>query len=239
MNRQKRSRSLQMVRPALACVAEKLVEYVGHRTDVTSTILEVGCGVKSFAAEVLRQNACRFELHGLDINSYARDNSDVSQVIIADVNEMPFRNDVYDVLTSNYMLEHLPDYRKALIEMARIIRKEGMLLLVFPNPMAPEALVARMTPLWFHVLFRRLVQRRPHAEEHTFATCFSFKSVQSVVDCLKSADFTGVVVHHFAETHYRFRHWPVMRRMVSLYAALISRLRWDSIKSSVVIIARK
>lgn len=239
MNRKNRSRSLPVVRPALACVAEKLVEYVCHPSDVTSRILEVGCGVKSFAEEVLRQNACRFELHGLDINFYARDNSDVSEVIIADVNEMPFRNNVYDVLTSNYMLEHLPNYRKAVIEMARIIRKEGMLLLVFPNPTAPEALVARMTPLWFHVLFRRLVQKRPEAEEHTFATCFSFKSVKSIVDCLKSAHFTRVVVYHFAETHYRFRHWPVMGQLVSLYATLISRLRWDSIKSSVVIIARK
>jgi SAM-dependent methyltransferase len=40
----------------------------------------------------------------------------------------------YDLIVCNHVLEHVPDYRTALRELARVLNARGFLLLSFPNP---------------------------------------------------------------------------------------------------------
>lgn len=40
----------------------------------------------------------------------------------------------YDVIVCNHVLEHVPDYRAALRELARVLNARGFLLLSFPDP---------------------------------------------------------------------------------------------------------
>ena len=79
----------------------------------------------------------------------------------ADAKALPFLNARFDVVLSLYVLHHTVGYRAALMEIARVLRPEGLLLLVdlmrpgflpqLPASVAPEGVLTK--PEW-QELFR-------------------------------------------------------------------------------------
>lgn len=53
-----------------------------------------------------------------------------AQLAAADVTRLPFRNATFDCVTCGYVLEHLPDPRPGLAELARVLVPGGRLLLL-------------------------------------------------------------------------------------------------------------
>lgn len=52
-----------------------------------------------------------------------------------DIQDMPFKDDTYDVVMCNHVLEHIPDEHKAITEIYRILKKGGWAILQVPiNP---------------------------------------------------------------------------------------------------------
>jgi len=52
-----------------------------------------------------------------------------------DIQDMPFGNEAFDVVICNHVLEHVPDDRKAIQEIHRILRPDGFAILQVPlNP---------------------------------------------------------------------------------------------------------
>lgn len=230
---------LPATRPSLAYEMQEIMAYIDNCTSHIPKLLEVGCGTQSVVSRRLRESKRSIAVHGLDIEAYALENKDVDEVYIANAEHMPFDDGAYDIVVSQYMLEHVHDYRKTLKEMARVVTKDGILVLRFPNPTSPEAIVTRLTPFWFHVFFRKCIQKVIEAERKTFPTTFSFKSVENVVKELKLHNFIEVNIAYFAETHYRFQRQPLLVQFVMHYANLLSMVSLDRLKSSVVAIARK
>jgi SAM-dependent methyltransferase len=53
--------------------------------------------------------------------------------VVADIQDMnPFQADEFDLILCSHVLEHVPDDRKALSELYRVLRKGGQLLLLVP-----------------------------------------------------------------------------------------------------------
>jgi len=50
-----------------------------------------------------------------------------------DVQTMPFGNDVFDIVICNHVLEHVPDDRKALSEIFRVLKRGGFAILQVPT----------------------------------------------------------------------------------------------------------
>jgi len=44
----------------------------------------------------------------------------------------------YDMVIGNHVLEHVPNYRAAIAEVARITKPEGLVFLSFPNPISRQ-----------------------------------------------------------------------------------------------------
>lgn len=78
----------------------------------------------------------------------------------ADVKALPFLNERFDIVLSLYVLHHAAGYRAALMEIARVLRPGGQLLVIdllrpdflpqFPVSIAPEGILTK--PEW-HALF--------------------------------------------------------------------------------------
>ena len=49
-----------------------------------------------------------------------------------DIEDTGLESDSYDVIICNHVLEHVTDYRKALRELRRIVRPDGMIIISFP-----------------------------------------------------------------------------------------------------------
>ena len=56
----------------------------------------------------------------------------------ADICNLPFENDAYDVILCNHVLEHIPDDTKAMKELYRVLKPGGMAILQIPQDLSRE-----------------------------------------------------------------------------------------------------
>jgi predicted SAM-dependent methyltransferase len=54
----------------------------------------------------------------------------------ADICNLPFENDAYDVIFCNHVLEHIPDDTKAMQELFRVLKPGGMAILQIPQDLS-------------------------------------------------------------------------------------------------------
>jgi len=226
-------------KPALKYSIEKIISHINNYGDTATSILEAGCGNRSILSRGLRKENKKLTIHGVDINEYALNNKDLDKVFIAPVEKMPFKDNSYDIIFTQFMLEHLENYQVALFEMLRVLNTDGILILFFPNPTSIEAIVTRLTPYWFHVLFRKYVHKQKKANRDTFPTYYSFRSVKNVRFFLEKNGCKKIEIKYFAETYYWFRYWRFFGKAALLYTKLISMLKITTLKSTVAVIAQK
>ena len=60
-------------------------------------------------------------------------NGDKGMYVVADAENLPFKDSAFTHVVSSEVLEHIPDDKKAVNEVARIIKKGGDFILTFPH----------------------------------------------------------------------------------------------------------
>jgi len=103
-------------------------------------MIDIGTGTGRFAAEFSRR---RYYVIGLDISKnmilLAKNrlrNMSVSQYtdfVLADIEYMPFRQDIFDLAVCIHVLRHFRRHAKALKEVKRILKKRGKAVIDIPN----------------------------------------------------------------------------------------------------------
>jgi len=97
-------------------------------TQFHGRVLDVGCGIGEFLA------AYPGEVVGVDVNpllaGYCRDQGFRS--LVAGAYHLPFAAASFDGVLIYHVLEHLPDWHKAMQEAARVLRPGGVLVTAVP-----------------------------------------------------------------------------------------------------------
>ena len=96
-------------------------------------ILDVGCGA-GWSTLMLRQLG--HDAQGLDLHSRPLEARTVSSELpywVGDVQQMPFPDGAFDVVTMFTVLEHVPDPQQALVECLRVVRPGGRVIVVGPH----------------------------------------------------------------------------------------------------------
>lgn len=104
---------------------EKVESYL-KRNAPNKKILDVGCGEGLLVEKFYNQG---YDIIGLD--KYFSSN----YVIQGDIIKMPFKTGTYDLVLCLDVIEHLnfDEQEKALIEIQRVLRDDGYLLMAIPN----------------------------------------------------------------------------------------------------------
>ena len=96
-------------------------------------LLEIGSGMGHLVGQL--ENS--FETYGMDLNHWAVKQSrsviKTTQLQTASAQELPFRDDSFNVVIIKHIVEHLPDPQKAIQEIGRVIEPGGTLILATPN----------------------------------------------------------------------------------------------------------
>jgi SAM-dependent methyltransferase len=94
-------------------------------------VLDAGCGAGNYLGIYRRITA---RVVGLDFSeSMARAAAQHGPVVQGDVQQLPFRSDVFDYVASHLVISHVLDGRAALAELARVTKPGGRLVVAVTN----------------------------------------------------------------------------------------------------------
>jgi ubiquinone/menaquinone biosynthesis C-methylase UbiE len=130
-------------------------------------VLDVGCGTGTLARELLNLG---YEYWGVDasrgmIEQCCKQFREDDRAIfsLTDATRLAFRDEIFDVVICMGVIDRIPAYELAIKEMMRVVKKNGILLIAFPNLLSPYAfwkafvfypIVALLRPIYFRFLGR-------------------------------------------------------------------------------------
>jgi ubiquinone/menaquinone biosynthesis C-methylase UbiE len=166
----------------------RLVEYLLSRgiSDRKTRVLEAGSG-PAFASSILAQDH-RVDLSvaaDIDIEALheARNRDAQLALVVADLQNLPFRNESVDLCWNSSTIEHLPSPDTALAEMQRVTRRGGKVFVGVPNlygPLGFQRWISRTAVgIWIGTTFDRSQLKAKMAEvglqpKHTIFYFFRF-----------------------------------------------------------------
>jgi 2-polyprenyl-3-methyl-5-hydroxy-6-metoxy-1,4-benzoquinol methylase len=120
-------------------------------------VLEIGCGRGAFARYLAAQGAnlvaADFSEKAIEIARRRLAGVTDCEVLVADIQEIPFPAESFDVVISLETLEHVSDPDRALEELVRVAKIGGRLVITTPNYLS-------LVGLWR--IYRRLIGRPFH-----------------------------------------------------------------------------
>lgn len=99
-------------------------------------ILDVGCGAGQLTQHLLKHADREATIMGCDLTwemllrARRRVRHDAVQWVVGNLTHLPFDEASFDCVTCGFVLEHLPDVRRGLHELARVLTDGGRLLLL-------------------------------------------------------------------------------------------------------------
>jgi ubiquinone/menaquinone biosynthesis C-methylase UbiE len=153
--------------------------------------LDLGCGHQIFPAYMSSSEKEEHRLVetsgsavGLDC-SYAslRDHRSIRTRIIADLQQLPFQEASFNVISANMVMEHVKHPEEALSEIKRILKPGGIFIFHTPNALNYAFRVASIVPQAIKTKLVWLLEGR--VEEDVFPTFYRFNSKAHVENLVK------------------------------------------------------
>jgi SAM-dependent methyltransferase len=144
-------------------LAGRLIQAGGFDVRGCKRILDAGCGNGRYTRFLLQQADADALVTGFDYSQMmlkrARDRraSDRATHVAADLTRLPYADAAFDAIVCGWVLEHLPDPRPGLQELARVLRPGGKLLLLATEDTLTGAMCSR---LWHCRTYNRDALRR-------------------------------------------------------------------------------
>lgn len=161
-------------------VAGRQARYVARGLPPGARILDVGCGRGVLLGALLKRGC---EAHGVELSRDAALGADpaIAIRIVPKLRDAGFSDGYFDRVILWHVLEHLPDPRETLLEIRRILKPGGKVIVAVPNFSSWQARWAGAA--WFHLDLPR----------HLFH--FPLPSLRRL---LKSCGFHCGAEHHFS-----------------------------------------
>lgn len=109
-------------------------------------VLDCGIGAGILSEALARAADTPVQLHGVDLSpkllavaaAKFRAQGVAAEFALADIRQLPYRDERMDAVVSALVLEHVPEPVDAIKEMARVLRRQRMLLIVATRQGAPD-----------------------------------------------------------------------------------------------------
>ena len=174
---------------------------------------------------------------GVDPDEVVKTNPYVHEAHVGFGHEMPFLTDErFDVVVSNNVLEHLEDPANFFQEVARVLKKGGILITKTPNLYHYMPTIARLTPFAFHDFYGRLLGRPSH---DTFPTFYRVNTKQKQKYYAEKAGFQ-IESMQILEARPEYLRFNALTYTVGiLYERSVNLLRLDSLKIVIYTVYKK
>lgn len=167
-------------------IVEELASF-GILKDKELQVLEVGCN-HGFITYHLSQ-LTSWKLEGGDINknveTYKKELSKFIKIGYLDATKMPYKNSSFDIVILNHVIEHIPEWEKAIAEIYRVLKKGGVLYLATPNKYRKIPHPKDRLQIILRVLFRNK-SKITREERMKYHSGFSASELESLLTSFKT-----------------------------------------------------
>ncbi len=183
-----------------------------------SAVLDAGAGRGVMYPYDYRHTVAR--MAGADTDPAIKDNTNLTDAVVADLAQLPYGNGSFDLVFSKYVFEHLERPHEVMRELRRVLKAGGHLLIHTPNRWHYVALFATITPTSFHAWFNA---KRGRVEADTFPTRYRAND-RATLERLAMATGFRVVSIELLETKpdYLLFH-PLAYRAGIAYERMVNR----------------
>jgi SAM-dependent methyltransferase len=100
-------------------------------------VLIDGCGVGMYASQIGRRYTPHVEAFDIEFDRVVDTREDTPTAVVAAAEAVPYPNNTFDLILSHEVLEHVNDDRAAALEMVRVLRPGGRIVIFAPNRWYP------------------------------------------------------------------------------------------------------
>src|SRR5437588_5205691 len=169
--------------------------WVRQSTTAQTVMLNLGAGgpaprdkIRVFKGEVAR-------VAGADIDPEVLHNPELDDAqIIPSSGKLPFGDETFDLVLSDWVVEHIADPFQFLSEVRRILKPDGSFFFRTPNKHHYVGLIASFTPHWFHELVANRARGMSSGDHEPWPTYYRLNSRKAIQADGTRAGFSKVEV---------------------------------------------
>jgi SAM-dependent methyltransferase len=184
-------------------------------------IVNLGAAKSTVVEDSLYQEGIDFICDRTDIQPCDVSKQYAGQSFICPLENLsPLNSDEYDCVFANFVLEHIIDPDAAVAEIARILKPGGKLVISLSNPQAPEFRIARITPTFFHQLFREA------NHDPAYPVRYAYGNVENLIKLFEKYKLSLKEDRRFPAVYSYLYHFPALNYLGLLYDKILERLNW-------------
>lgn len=189
----------------------------------TQALLHLGAGDVDLEP-LLNGNLPKPRLFALDMSQASLCANQSRLRVCGDAGILPLPSDSIDLIVSEHVFEHFPHPLDCLRECFRVLKSGGKLLVSGPNGWSYIALAARLSPLHFHNLIRRLGTPSAAQPVDGFPTFYRFSSPKTMRRLARKVGFQVISLETFVGEPYYTTFLPLLHSAFIAYHLILEKL---------------
>jgi SAM-dependent methyltransferase len=151
-------------------------------------VLNVGAGlstknkIRSLKGEVKK-------VIGIDIDESILNNNDLDEGFVIKDDKYPFDDNVFDLIWSDYVLEHIRNPLHFFKEIFRVMKPGASFFFRTPNKYHYISILGRLSPYWIHGLFSNKMRSLPTNSHEPYKTYYKINSKTDITKYMRMSNF--------------------------------------------------
>ncbi len=186
------------------------------------TLLHAGCGWDKKDISANFKDNCK--IIGVDLDERVKEMFH-SEFHLCSMNTMPFEEATFDVIFSEYVLEHVEEPEGAFKEMSRVLKPGGTIVILTPNLYSYKSLGSLITPYEFH-LWMGCIRYGDGHQPDMYKTTYKANTAK---DYQRLASQSGLTVSHIQWINNGptwFSKCPVVFDLANGFHHLTNQVEW-------------